>query len=61
MANTSDSFSWLGEKVPEPRDDRIERLARENEKKSILLKMQKCKMLKDFQQLQNELEESISK
>ncbi|MBQ8246877.1 MAG: hypothetical protein IJZ42_07070 [Lachnospiraceae bacterium] len=59
MANTLDNFDWLGNKLPEPKDDRIERLARENEKKSILLKMQKCKTLKDYQQLQKELEESI--
>ena len=38
-----------------------ERNVRENEKMRILLKMKKCKTLKDFQQLQKELEESINK
>ena len=59
MANTHDSFSWFGDGKPEPKDDKIERLARESEKKSLLLKMQKCKTLKDYQQLQREFEESI--
>lgn len=38
-----------------------ERNVRENEKMRILLRMQKCKTLEDYQKLAKELEESISK
>ena len=40
-------------------DEIAERNIRENEKMRILLKMQKCKTLKDFKNLIKELEESI--
>lgn len=40
-------------------DEIAERNIRENEKMKILLKMQKCKTLEDFQKLATELEESI--
>lgn len=57
MANTRDGGLW--DNNIEPRDNKIERLARESESKSILVKMQKCRTLKDYQKLQKELEESI--
>ena len=40
-------------------DEIAERNIRENERMRILLKMQKCKTLEDFQKLATELEESI--
>ena len=40
-------------------DEIAERNIRENEKMKLLLKMQKCKTLEDFQNLTKELEESI--
>ena len=40
-------------------DEYIERNIRENERMKIILKMQKCKTLKDFRLLIKELEESI--
>ena len=58
MANINDT-GWFGNGKLEPRDDRIERLARECERKTLLLQMQQCKTLKDYQQLQKELEESV--
>jgi len=42
-------------------EEYIERNIRENERMKIILKMQKCKTLEDFQTLTKELEESISK
>ena len=40
-------------------DEIAERNIRENEKMRLLLRMQKCKTLEDFQKLTKELEESI--
>ena len=40
-------------------DEIAERNIRENEKMKLLLRMQKCKTLEDFQKLIKELEESI--
>ena len=40
-------------------DEIAERNIRENERMRILLRMQKCKTLEDFQKLATELEESI--
>ena len=40
-------------------DEIAERNIRENERMKILLKMQKCKTLEEFQKLATELEESI--
>lgn len=40
-------------------EEYIERNIRENERIKILLKMQNCKTLKDFQLLTKEIEESI--
>lgn len=40
-------------------DEIAEKNIRENERMKILLKMQKCKTLEDFKQLQKELEEPI--
>ena len=42
-------------------DEIAERNIRENEKLKLIIKMQRCKTLEDFQQLQRELEESITK
>ena len=58
MPIIADDFSVFGMR-PEPRDDKIERLARECERKALLLKMQKSKTLQDFQRLQKELEDSV--
>jgi len=55
MANITDDFF----RREESRDSRIERLARESEQRLLLLKLHKCKNLKDFQTLTKELEESI--
>ena len=40
-------------------DEIAERNIRENERLKIIVKMQQCKKLKDFQNLLKELEESI--
>lgn len=58
MADTNES-GWFWDKTAEPRDDKIERLARECEKKTLLLKLKKCKTLKDFKALVCELEKTM--
>ena len=58
MANINDT-GWFGDPRPEPRDDRIERLARESEKKSVLLRLKKCKTLVEYKELVNQLEQEV--
>lgn len=60
MANTYDG-GLFGFRKEEARDDKIERLAREAERNALIVRMKKCKTLRDFRELLSKLENGVSK